>query len=190
MLEQLLQWDTEVFLLINKEGGNAFFDVLMPILRNKFTWIPLYILILFGFYKMYGLKNAGIILVFAALLVVVGDSLITDTTKHTVKRLRPCQEESLKDKMVERVGCGGMYGYFSAHATNHFALALLFSLLLKKRFRWATFALLFWAAAISYAQVYVGKHYPLDVLTGTIVGCLLAWLTYWGLQKSIKQLRA
>ncbi len=189
MIEQLLQWDTEVFLLINKKGGNAIFDWLMPVLRNKFTWLPLYIIILFGFYKLYSLKPTLYILVFTVLMIVIGNTAITDTTKHTVKRLRPCQEEALKEKMVMRVGCGGMYGYFSAHATNHFALALLFSLLLKKRFRWATFALLFWAAAISYAQVYVGKHYPLDVLTGAVVGCLLALLTYWGLQKSVKELR-
>lgn len=188
MLEQLLQWDTELFLLINKDGGNAFFDWLMPVLRNKFTWIPLYIIILIAFYKLYNLKNTFFILVFTAAMVVVGNTLLADTAKHSFKRLRPCQEESLKEKMVERVGCGGMYGYFSAHATNHFALALLFSLLLKKRFRWATFALLFWAAAVSYAQVYVGKHYPLDILTGAVVGCLLAYLTHWGLRKSIKTL--
>lgn len=186
MLEQLLQWDTNVFLLINKQGGNTFFDVLMPLLRHKLTWIPLYLAILIAFYKLYNVKGTLYIALFTIIMIVVGNSLITDNVKDGVKRLRPCQEQALKGKMVERVGCGGMYGYFSAHATNHFALALFFSLLLKKRFRWATFALLFWAAAIAYAQVYVGKHYPLDVITGAIVGSLLGVLTYWLLQKSVK----
>lgn len=189
MLEQLLQWDTNVFLLINKQGSNAFFDALMPLLREKWVWFPLYLLLLWYFYKTYKLKNTLYIVVFAALMVVVGNTLLADTAKNTFKRLRPCQEEVLKEKMVERVGCGGMYGYFSAHATNHFALALFFSLLLKKRFRWATFALLFWAAAIAYAQVYVGKHYPLDVITGAIVGSLLGILAYKLLLRSAKDIQ-
>lgn len=188
-MEQLLQWDTDVFLLINAKWGNAFFDWLMPVLRNKYTWVPLYLLILWFFYKKYALKNTLYILLFTVVMVVVGNTLITDTVKNSVKRPRPCHEAALKGKMTERVGCGGPYGYFSAHATNHFALAVFFLLMLKKRFRWATFALLFWAAAVSYAQVYVGKHYPLDVLTGATVGSLLGWLTYRLLTKSVKDIQ-
>jgi membrane-associated phospholipid phosphatase len=190
LLEQLNQWDTQLFLLVNKTWANSFFDWLMPLLREKWIWLPLYLLLIGYFYKTYRLKNTLYILLFAVAMVVVGNSLLADVVKKTTQRPRPCQEETLKGQMIERVGCGGMYGYFSAHATNHFALALFFLLLLKKRFRWATFALLFWAAAIAYAQVYVGKHYPFDVLTGAIVGSLLGWLTYRLLIKRVKDIQA
>lgn len=186
MLEQLLQWDTQLFLLINKEGGNTFFDFLMPILRHKLTWIPLYIIFLLVFYNLFALKNTAYILLFTVAIIIIGNTLLADSAKQGFKRLRPCQEPQLKEKMIERVGCGGKYGYFSAHATNHFAMALFFALILKKRFRWVTFALLFWATAIAYAQVYVGKHYPFDVITGAVVGSMLAMGAFWLLKKSVK----
>ncbi|HYG14882.1 MAG TPA: phosphatase PAP2 family protein [Bacteroidia bacterium] len=175
MLEQLNQWDTQLFLLINKEGGNAFFDVVMPQLREKWVWAPLYLLLLIYFYRTYKLKNTLFILLFTGIIVFAADTLLAETAKNTFKRPRPCHEVTLADKAVERVGCGGQYGFFSAHAANHFALALFFSLLLKKRFRWATFALVFWAALVSYAQIYVGKHYPGDILAGAFFGSLLGY---------------
>lgn len=188
MLEQLLQWDTRVFLLINADGSNAFFDSLMPVLREKWVWLPLYAALLTFFYHVYKLKKTLLIIGITALLVVVANTLLADTAKHSFKRLRPCHEQTLKGKMVERVGCGGQYGYFSAHATNHFAMAVFFGLLLAKRFKWATFSLLIWAASISFAQVYVGKHYPLDVLTGALVGSLLglgAYILFTKIEKKI-----
>lgn len=190
MLEQLIQWDTQLFLLINKTGSNAFFDFLMPLFREKWIWLPLYILLIAYFYKTYRLKNTLYILAITVAMIVVGNSVLADTVKNITKRPRPCHEITLKGKMTERVGCGGQYGYFSAHATNHFAMAVFFLLLLKKRFRWATFALLLWAASVAYAQVYVGKHYPLDVLTGALVGSLLGWLAYRLLTKTLKDIQA
>lgn len=178
MIEQLLQWDTQIFLLINAEGSNAFFDFLMPLLREKWVWIPLYAVLLYFFYTTFKFKKTLVVVGITALLVVVANTLLADTAKHGFKRLRPCHEQTLKGKMVERVGCGGQYGFFSAHATNHFAMAIFFGLLLAKRFKWATFSLLIWAASISFAQVYVGKHYPLDVLVGAWAGSLLGLLAY------------
>jgi len=190
MLEQLKQWDTDIFLLINKEGSNAFFDVVMPWLREKWVWVPLYFLLLVYYYRTYKLKNTLFILLFTGATVFAADTILAETAKNTVKRNRPCHEEALKGKMVERVSCGGQYGYFSAHAANHFALAVFFMLLIKKRSRWVTFALLFWAAIVSYAQVYVGKHYPLDVLTGAVAGSLLGYGMAKLLFKTVKEIKA
>ncbi len=179
MLEHLLQFDQHLFYFINHCLSNPFFDWLMPILREPRTWIPLYLFIIcFCIYKY---KKAGVyIIVFVLLTFAVADSGSAGIGKNMVKRIRPCNDPALLQTIIARIPCGSGYSFPSAHASNHFAIAIFLCLVFFKKWRWVWLWGILWAASICFAQVYVGVHYPIDVtvgaLYGTLVGTLFAFL--------------
>lgn len=174
MLDQLLALDQALFLLINGDWHPNWLDAVMPYWRDKKTWIPLYVL-LAGFLG-YRFRWRGLYLILAvALTVGVADTISSKVVKKSVKRLRPCNEPALQTEVNIVDGCGGGYSFTSSHATNHFAVAVVLLLTLGRRYRWATWPLLLWAASIAFGQVYVGVHYPLDVLCGALLGSVIGW---------------
>lgn len=174
-METLITLDQQVLLFINDTLSNGFFDALLPTWREKTTWIPVYILMLAGLIWKY--KKFGFILFIATVIVVgIGDLTSSRVMKKSFKRPRPCHEITLEKRLNERIGCGRSYSFTSSHATNHFALSVFLILLLGKRFRWIKLPLLFWAVSIAFAQVYVGVHYPSDVIAGALLGALIAYL--------------
>jgi membrane-associated phospholipid phosphatase len=169
MIEQLISFDKELFLMINHGMSNAFFDWIMPVLRNRFTWAPLYLFIIVFCIKNY--KKEGLIMVLAVLLNFAASDLISSRLiKNNVQRLRPCNDIELQDKMVKRVNCSGGYSFTSSHATNHFAMAVMLIFLFYRRWKPVLWVGLIWAGVISFAQVYVGVHFPLDVTVGSFLG--------------------
>lgn len=171
MLEMLKQLDTEWFLSINNGWQNAFMDWLCPWLRQPKTWIPLYVLAVFFSWKKFN-KNAIWVVLGAALLVLICDQFSANLVKNTFERLRPCNDPALKNQVHLLVGCGGGYSFMSAHATNHFGIAVFFSVIFKQWYPKLIWFALFWAACISLSQVYVGVHYPFDIICGALTGCL------------------
>jgi membrane-associated phospholipid phosphatase len=176
MMQSLLQFDRYLFTLINGQWHSPFFDWLMPWLRNSTVWTPLYLyLVLFAAinYKANGWR----FIVVAIVAVAIGDQFSSSFIKHTIIRTRPCNEPSLTDSIRVLVGYRPQNSSFtSSHAVNHFALATYLYLTLKKpigKWVWIGFA---WAFSIIYAQVYVGVHYPLDVVCGAIIGILIGYL--------------
>jgi undecaprenyl-diphosphatase len=170
MLQQLLDLDRRFFIAINNGLANPVLDFLTPYLRTQEIWYPLYAVFLFFIIKEYGKQSWKIILAII-LLLVVSDQFSANLVKGTFMRLRPCAEPSLQGitrHLIER--CAG-YSFMSAHATNHFALAMFFSFCFQKQ-KWLLPTMLFWAFAISFSQVYVGVHYPLDVIAGACTGAL------------------
>jgi undecaprenyl-diphosphatase len=172
MLEALTRTDQQWMLWLNGHHS-PFFDWLMYAVSGRFEWIPLYIVILAFIIKKYKWKSIWIIL---AIVVLV---TLTDQTcnllKDSVKRLRPCRDPQI-GHLVHRVNnyCGGTFGFVSAHAANSFGLATFISLVYKNR--WITLGMFSWALLVSYSRVYLGAHYPGDVICGAMVGCLLAWI--------------
>ncbi|MES2779938.1 MAG: phosphatase PAP2 family protein [Bacteroidota bacterium] len=175
MIETLKQLDREWFLAINNGMHNSFLDVVCPFIRQQSHWYVLYALLLFACYKIWGNK-LGWIIIGAVLLVLVSDQLSANLIKNTIQRIRPCNEPTLAGMVRNIVGCGKGYSFISAHATNHFAIAVFFSILFKPYFKWVYFIALPWAAVIAFSQVYVGVHYPLDVLCGAALGSVLGYL--------------
>lgn len=174
-MSELLQLDHSLFYFINHDWHLPFLDTIMPYWRDKKTWIPFYV-ILTGF-LLYRFRLKGLYLVLAAMLTAgVADATSSHLIKKTVKRLRPCNDPELKADVTLLAGCGSGYSFTSSHATNHFALAMFLVLTLGRLYRWLRWPLLFWAASIAYGQVYVGVHFPLDVLAGSILGILLAMI--------------
>ena len=168
----MLQFDEHLFHLINQHWQNAFFDWLLPHWRNKYFWIPLYVCI--TIFTIWKLRAKSIIFLVAVILTItLSDTISSKVVKPTIQRLRPCNVERLEAVVIERIPCGGGYSFTSSHATNHFALAVFLSLTLGARYRRIRWPLLLWAASIAYAQVYVGVHYPLDVVAGAILGTVI-----------------
>ena len=169
------QFDQHLFHLINHDWGNPVFDVLMPILRNPKTWIPLYIFIIgFSIYRYK--KIAVLLIVLLAASVGTADFVCVRVIKAYVKRVRPCNDQAVEPTVVNRVPCGTGLSFPSAHASDHFAIAIFCCFAFGRNWRWIWFFAVFWAALICYAQVYVGVHYPVDVLAGAAFGSMIGWL--------------
>ncbi len=175
MLDALLQLDQKLFLYLNGLGSPAWDGFWMAV-TNKFTAIPLYFLLLVVSYRFFGLKKTLWLCLAIALMITVTDQL-SNFFKLGVQRLRPCHELSLQPAMRLVKGyCGGKFGYYSAHASNSMAVAFFFTVLLGKNYRLAGPLLILWALAVAYSRIYIGVHYPLDVVSGALAGLLIGWL--------------
>jgi len=175
MWEELIQYDKELFLLLNNLG-NSNWDAFWMFVTNKFTAIPLYLVLLFFTYQKFGLKKTVLVLISVALMILATDQL-ANFFKYGVRRLRPCYDADLEGlfRLVKN-SCGGKFGYFSAHAANSFAIAFFFTLLLRPKIRYIGSFLIAWAFLVAYSRVYIGVHFPLDILTGGLVGLVFSWL--------------
>lgn len=176
MIEYLTEIDKIVFLSINQGLSNPFFDFLMPILRNPYTWAPLYLFILIFAIKNY--KKRGIIMILFFLLSFgLGDMISASVIKPQVMRVRPCNDVPFKEQVTVRVRCGSGYSMPSSHATNHFAMGVFLLMVFRKKWKPIIWLSILWAASISFAQIYVGVHYPGDILVGTLLGVLIGLFT-------------
>ena len=176
MLDQLIQFDEHLFSAINQGLSNPFFDWTMPLLRNRFFWTPLYLFIGIFFVRNYG-KQGWTLLLFFVLTFAVTDFFTATIIKPNAQRIRPCNDPVMKVGLHSRIACGTGYSFPSTHAANHFALALFLITIFYKKWKAILPLGLLWAASISFAQVYVGVHYPLDVTGGAIIGSILGYLT-------------
>ena len=178
MLDQLLEWDIALFLFLNGLG-TSFFDPFWMLMTHKATNFAVYLVLLFWFYCFKGMKQTLFLLLSVGALILVTDQ-ITNVFKNGFERLRPCHNLEVQDVMrLVKSGCGGLYSYFSGHASNSFALATYFSILFSVRFPKLKFVLFLIAACIAYSRVYVGVHFPLDIVSGAVFGTLWALCFYW-----------
>ena len=188
MIEQLLQYDTELFLFLNNLG-NPVWDGLWLAITEKLTFIPLYALLLFLLYKKFGAKSLIVFVVVVALMITFTDQ-ITNVFKRGFMRPRPCGEADLIDHMrFIAVRCG-KYGFFSGHSSNSMAAAVFAGLMLKPYYKNLIFMLLVWSVIVAYSRIYVGVHYPLDILCGLTFGAFAGFLFHklakYGLKRFIK----
>jgi len=177
----LLDWldhlDKSLFVLIQHDSDHSIMDTVMPMLRDPYTWIPLYVFMLC--YIIFRNKNKAVLFILLSVLTfAITDSLAAQVLKPLIGRLRPCHDPGMQQLVRSVIDCGGLYSMPSNHAANHFGLAAFWFYSIRsitgKKWHW----LWFWAAAICYAQVYVGKHYPFDVLVGATIGFLTGLGTY------------
>ena len=169
MIEVISQ-DKEIFLYLNNLGS-AEFDAFWKFVSGKWSWIPLYVGLLYLLYRNYSRKELIYIVLVLAVSVAVSDQ-IANIFKYGLERLRPCHDEALIPYM-RIVECGGKYGFYSSHASNTFFLAAYLSSLLGGRYRFLALFLFIWAAVVSYSRIYLGVHFPLDILTGAVAGAVL-----------------
>jgi undecaprenyl-diphosphatase len=177
MLEHLKTIDTDLFLAING-AHSPFFDFIMYWASDKWIWIPLYIFFAYLLFKHFGIK-AWILVLMAGLTIVFSDLTSTHLFKEVFHRPRPCHEPALAGIIhLVNGNCGGKYGFISSHASNSFALATFLALLLGKKIRFFTPLILLWALLLCYSRIYLGVHYPGDVIVGAILGAGIGAAVY------------
>ncbi len=174
-MEFLNHFDKELFLFLNS-FHSPLWDYFFWFFSGTIVWIPLYVSVLYVVIKQMGIKSIWII-VAIALTITLCDQIASGFFKPYFERLRPSHDPELKNIVYLLNGFkAGKFGFISSHAANSFGLATLISLLFKRR--WLIFFFFVWAVVNSYSRIYLGLHYPGDILVGAIVGIISGWLSF------------
>lgn len=174
MLEKIIALDKNIFVFLNGLGSETF-DGLWLIITKQLYWTPFFILIFYLLFKKIGWKNLLIISAFIALLILVCDQT-ANLFKNYFQRLRPCYDPDIKD-VIRVVKSSKTFSFFSGHAINSMATTTFVFLVFRKFYKHA-YLLFFFPLIFAYSRIYLGLHFPLDIITGYVFGALFAILFY------------
>lgn len=187
ILDMLSRQDEKLFLFLNGLHTPKF-DILMTWITARNTWIPLYVLLILLIWRSFEWKKALIFIVYLLLAVGFADFLSSGLMKPFFERPRPCYSAELQG-LIHLIGnCGGKFGFISSHAANSFALFGGIYMIFKKKSLVANL-LPVWAILVSYSRIYVGVHYPADILIGALVGFCLSFALYIFVKYVLKKLK-
>jgi len=177
MINKLLNWDTELLVILNNLGSLRW-DDMWVFITNKYSSIPVYLVLIIALILTFK-KRAWIYLLSVTALGITATDQTANLFKNGFKRLRPCHEEGVVELLrdIENYGCPSRYGYFSAHAANSMMISVFFIMTLRLK-SWKLSLMLSWCGLVSYSRIYLGVHYPLDTLTGLIIGGCYGLLFY------------
>ena len=182
-IQQLIDWDVKTFLALNG-SYSAFTDVVSVFASNRFAWIPLYAWLLFILYRKYAQQTWKVVL--AVVLLIVLSDQGSNLLKNSVKRFRPCHTEAIAVQVhMVNNDCGSMYGFVSSHAANATALAVFVMLLLGANEKKTYVIMPMYALLVCLSRIMLGRHFPLDILGGMILGATLAWVLYLIVKRKI-----
>lgn len=174
MLKKIISLDKELFIYLNNLGSPTYDQLWLAITKQVF-WLPLFLLLGYLLYKNLGLKNFGILLVFIAVLLFLSNTFV-ELSKTTFHRLRPCNNPDFKG-IMRVVHQSNSFSFFSGHAGNStIAMTFLF-LILRKYYKYA-FLVFLYPLLFAYSRIYLGVHYPLDILTGYVYGIVFGIIFY------------
>jgi len=169
--DTILSWDYSLWYLINTKWHTPLADTIIPFLRNQWFWAPLY-LFLAVLLPVKFKKNGMIWCLLFLITFIISDQLSAHLLKPIFHRLRPCNDPYLADIVRVLVPCGSGYSFPSSHAANHFSMGLFSAVTLGRIAKWVWPVAIVWALMVSFSQVYVGVHFPLDVFCGGLVGSM------------------
>jgi undecaprenyl-diphosphatase len=175
MLKFLKEWDERILIYLNSFHADPL-DPIMYQLTQTLPWVPLYIFLSYLIWKVYG-RQCWWVFLAVGLTIFFADKTASALFKPYFERLRPCHNPDLQGIIYNFRHCGGMYGFVSSHASTSFSVATIMSLVLAKNYPWVRWLFL-WACFFSFTRIYLGVHYPGDVLGGAIIGILSAFVAY------------
>lgn len=184
MLEKIIQLDKQLFIFLNGLGSTTF-DNLWLILTKQIYWAPLFLVIFFLMYKKIGSRNFWYYILFTAVLILVCDQT-ANLFKNFFHRLRPCNDEEIKN-VIRIVKASNTYSFFSGHAANSMGTTIFAFLILKKYYNHAYLLFLF-PLIFAYSRIYLGLHFPLDILTGYLFGATFGFICFSGYQKFLMRM--
>lgn len=176
MIEKIKQLDEGLFLWLNSFHWD-FLDPIIFQMTETVTWIPLYVFLIYKIYK-FDPKNSWWVFGGVMLTILISDQVTSGLMKPFFERLRPCHDPRWEGMMHNYGRCGGLYGFVSSHAANTFGLAVFLNRKLKGKLpglRW----LYLYAFVVSYTRIYLGVHYPWDIILGGVMGALAAWFSWF-----------
>lgn len=174
MLDYLIHLDKRLFIFLNNLGSTPF-DGIWLLITKQINWIPFFLILLFILYKKLGTKKLGIaILILAALITFTNE--ITDLIKFSIQRIRPCNDDALAG-LIRVVKDSDTFSYFSGHASNSTAAMMFVFLILRKHYKYS-YLIFLYPLIFAYSRIYLGLHFPLDIISGFVFGSLTGFLFY------------
>jgi undecaprenyl-diphosphatase len=191
-MDSIIEMDKKLLLFLNSLH-HPWLDPVMFYFTQTFFWLPLYAFLIFLIFKNYGTRS-WYLLIGIAVTITIADQITSSLMKPFFARFRPSHEPSLKGAVHlvknyfgEGVYKGGLYGFASSHAANTFGTAIFLWLTLRPFYRWTAWIFL-WAAMMTYTRIYLGVHYPGDIVVGALVGAACGWMGFkfssWLLNRS------
>lgn len=167
-IDKLIAFDKELLVNLNALGSETW-DGFWLVITNQFYWIPLFLVLFYLLFKAFGLKKGLLLILLTALFIAFSDQSV-NLIKNYFMRLRPCSDPEINET-IRIVLKRSSYSFVSGHATTSFAMTAYFILLLKNHFKYIRF-LIIWPVLFAYSRVYIGVHFPLDILTGMYLGLI------------------
>jgi undecaprenyl-diphosphatase len=174
MLEELINLDKKIFIFLNNLGSKPF-DHIWLLITKQFNWIPFFLILLYILFKNIGRKKTLVVLLIVAAMIAFSDQTI-NLIKNNVQRLRPCNDEELSG-LIRIVKDSETFSYFSGHAANSIAAMMFLFLILRQHYKYS-YLIFLYPLIFAYSRIYLGLHFPLDIISGYIFGSLVGILFY------------
>lgn len=179
MVEYLVHLDKKLFVFLNNLGSTPF-DTIWLLITKQTNWIPFFLILLFILFKKLGTKKLGIVILIIASLITFTNE-ITDIIKFSVQRIRPCNDDTLVG-LIRVVKDSDTFSYFSGHASNSTASMVFVFLILRQYYKYS-YLIFLYPLIFAYSRIYLGLHFPLDIISGFIFGGFTGFLFYYLFEK-------